>query len=161
MNTIIVGIGTIGLSNTQGDVIKTLALGSCVGVMVYSPKLKLAGLIHVALPESQINPALAQEKPCYFADTGIPFLFNSLAKYGCLLYSDLVIKIAGGANIMDPQQRFDIGTRNVLAVKKNLWRYKLGPLSEDIGNTISRTVKLEVSTGRVILTSPSIGEWEI
>lgn len=161
MSTIIVGIGGIGLSNTQGDVLKTLALGSCVGVMVYSPKLKFAGLIHIALPESHINAELAREKPCYFADTGIAFLFNSMAKYGCLLHSDLVIKIAGGANIMDPNQRFDIGTRNVLAVKKNLWRYKLGPLAEDVGNTISRTVKLEVATGRVILTSPAIGEWEI
>ncbi len=160
-NTIIVGIGGIGLSNKEGDIIKTLALGSCVGVMLYSPKLKLAGLIHIALPESRINPELAKERPCYFADTGIPFLFNSLTKFGCLLYSDLVVKIAGGANIMDPQQRFDIGTRNVLAVKKNLWRYKLGPLAEDTADTISRTVKFEVDTGRITLSSPSIGEWEI
>jgi len=161
MNNIIVGIGGIGVSNVAGDLIKTLALGSCVGVMAYSPKLKLAGLIHIALPESKINTQLATEKPCYFADTGIPFLFEALSKYGCLLYSDLVIKIAGGANIMDPEQRFDIGTRNILAVKKNLWRYKLGPLSEDVGNTISRTVKLDVDTGRVVLSSPTIGEWEI
>lgn len=161
MSTIIVGIGGIGLSNTQGDILKTLALGSCVGVMVFSPKLKLGGLIHIALPDSQINADLAREKPCYFADTGVPFLLNSLAKYGCLLYSDLLVKIAGGANIMDPNQRFDIGTRNILAVKKHLWRYKLGPLAEDAGGTISRTVRLEVSTGRVILSSPAIGEWEI
>ncbi len=161
MNNIIVGIGGIGISNKPGDIIKTLALGSCVGVMVYSPKLSLAGLIHVALPDSKINASLAHEKPCYFADTGIPFLLAALAKFGCLLYSDLIIKLAGGANIMDPEQRFDIGTRNILAVKKNLWRYKLGPLAEDTADTISRTVKLEVATGRVILSSPSIGEWEI
>ena len=161
MGLVIIGIGGIGVSNAVDDVLKTLALGSCVGVMVYSPKLRVAGLIHIALPESKINQQLAQEKPCYFADTGIHFLMNELSKFGLLLYSDLVIKITGGSNIMDPEQRFDIGTRNVLAVKKNLWRYKLGPIAEDVGGNKSRTVKMAVETGKIILSSPSIGEWEL
>lgn len=156
-----VGIGGIGISSRPGDVLKTQALGSCVGVMAYSPKLKLAALIHVALPESHINAGLASEKPCYFADTGVSFLLDSLAKHGCLIHGDLIIKVAGGSKMMDPKHGFDIGTRNVLAVKQHLWRYKLGPFAEDTGNTISRTIRFEVGTGRVILNSPPIGEWEI
>ncbi len=37
MSKIIVDVGGIGISGNPGDVIKTYALGSCVGVMVFSP----------------------------------------------------------------------------------------------------------------------------
>ncbi len=83
-----------------------------------------------------------------------------MAGYGCQ-HTDLIVKIAGGANIMDPDNRFNIGVRNVLAIKKRLWRYQLGPVSESIGDSISRTLTVFVDTGKVIVTSPGNGEWEL
>lgn len=160
MKTLFVGIGEIGISNNPEIQIKTMALGSCVGIMMYSPRRKLAALVHVALPESKINPQLAMEREGYFADTAIKNVLSKLTAYGCIP-SELTIKIAGGANIMDPNQRFDIGTRNVMAVKKNLWHYKLGAIAEDIGGTVGRTAAIYVETGLVILSSPTIGEWEL
>lgn len=160
MKAIIIGIGEMGVDNTPGSVLKTFALGSCIGVVVLAPRLQTAGLLHIALPDSSINQGLALEKPGYFADTGISVLIKKIAAYGCL-QSDLIVKIAGGANIMDPENRFNIGSRNVLAVKKHLWRYKLGPVSESIGDRITRTLTVFVDTGKVIVTSPGNGEWEL
>ncbi|MGD0153878.1 MAG: chemotaxis protein CheD [Thermacetogeniaceae bacterium] len=160
MNLIVIGIGEMGVDNAPGSTLKTFALGSCVGVVILAPRLQTAGLLHIALPDSSINQKLALERPGYFADTGIPILISKIAAYGCQR-DDLVVKIAGGANIMDPENRFNIGVKNVLAVKKHLWRYRLGPVSESIGDRISRTLTVFVETGKVIIFSPGNGEWEL
>jgi len=65
----------------------------------------------------------------------------------------LWVKLAGGSSIMDSVGMFDIGKRNILAVKKQLWRSSLGPIAEDVGGVISRTVSLAVSTGETTLSS--------
>ena len=62
---------------------------------------------------------------------------------------------------MDPNNTFNIGGRNIFAVKKHLWRYKLGPVAEDVGDSISRTMTVDVDTGKIIITSPGKGWWEL
>lgn len=161
MSTIYVGVGEYAVSNKPGDVIKTLALGSCVGVMTLIPDLKVAGLLHVALPDSSISPKRVKERPGMFADTGIPLLINEMKRLGYTGNGKMIVKLAGGAAIMDPNNTFNIGKRNILAVKKILWQYKLGPRAEHVGDKISRTVSVEVESGRILLSSPGRGEWEL
>ncbi len=161
LNNIMVGIGGLAVSNTPGKVIKTMALGSCVGVVVYEPRLKVAGLLHVALPDSKIMPEKAVKLPGYFADTGIRALLKELSKFGINPQRSVKVKLAGGANVMDAENVFNIGKRNILSVRKLLWKSKLSPGAEDIGGEISRTLSIEVDTGRVTLYSPSKGEWDI
>ncbi|MFC1492353.1 chemotaxis protein CheD [candidate division KSB1 bacterium] len=161
LSNIMVGIGGIAVSNSPGKTIKTMALGSCVGVVVYEPRLKVAGLLHVALPDSNIMPEKANKLPGYFADTGIQALLMELKKFGINPQRSIRIKIAGGANVMDAENVFNIGKRNLLSVRKHLWNNRLSPGSEDIGGEISRTMSIEVDTGRVTLYSPRKGEWDI
>ena len=61
---------------------------------------------------------------------------------------------------MDKNQRFDIGKRNVLAIKKALWKRQLGTIAEDTGGEISRTVSIQVSTGELVLSN-SQGQWTL
>jgi chemotaxis protein CheD len=161
MSTIYVGVGEYAASKTTGDVIKTLALGSCVAVIMLDPKQRAVGMLHVALPDSSISKRRMEERPGLFADTGIPILLNEMKKLGYNGNGNLVVKLAGGANIMDPNGTFNIGKRNVLAVRKNLWNHRLGAIAEDVGDTISRTVSVSTDNGRVILSSPGRGEWEL
>ena len=160
MRTVPIGIGEMKVSNFSGDVLRSYGLGSCIGLVILAPKQRVVGMIHVALPESKINLQLAKEQPGMFADTGVPFILQEMERVGCNI-SDLVIKIAGGASIMDPSATFEIGKRNILAVKKTLWRYRLGPVAEDVGDFISRTMSVSVDTGIVTVSSPRKGEWEI
>lgn len=160
MKPIIVGIGELSTSNSPDQLVKTFALGSCIGVVALAPKQGAVGLLHLALPDSQINPELAKAQPGRFADTGIPELLKEMVKYGCRR-NDLVIKLAGGANIMDLGNRFEIGKRNLIAVKKILWKYKLWAIAEDVGENFSRTVTVEVKTGKVLLSSPGKEDWQI
>ena len=62
---------------------------------------------------------------------------------------------------MDPNNTFNIGKRNVLAIRKILERFRLGAIAEDVGGNISRSVSIEMNTGKVIVSSPGRGEWEL
>lgn len=161
MNVIYVGVGEYEVSKTPGEIVKTLALGSCVAVVILDPKNKLVGLLHVALPESSINKKRAMERPGMFADTGIPKLLDEIKKFGYDGNGRLIVKLAGGASIMDPNNTFNIGKRNVLAIRKILWRFRLGAIAEDVRGNISRSVSVDMNTGKVIVTSPGRGEWEL
>ena len=145
-----IGIGEYMVSASADDILKTYALGSCVAVMVWDKVNKIAGMVHIALPDSSINPDKAAAKPGYFADTGVPILLQEMKKRGSDLRK-LLVKLAGGSSIMDANRKFDIGRRNVIAIKRILWKNGLGVVKEDVGGTISRTVAMEVGTGAISL----------
>jgi len=160
MRAVPIGIGEMKISKLPGDILRSYALGSCIGLVVLAPSHRAVGMLHVALPESKINLQLAKDQPGMFADTGVPYLLQEMERLGCTT-ADLVVKIAGGASIMDKEATFEIGKRNILAVKKTLWRYRLGPVGEDVGDVISRTMSVSVDTGIVTVSSPRKGEWAI
>lgn len=158
----ILGVGDLGATNQPGASIKTFALGSCVAVILLDPRRKAIGMVHVALPRSDTNPARAREKPGYFADTGLDALFEQMARLGCDPKGQgMVVKLVGGARVLDMDATFDIGHKNALAVKKHLWKLGLGPVAEDIGGTRSRTVEIEVDTGCVKVSSSTGETWGI
>ena len=155
-----VGVGECGVSDQPDDRIKTMALGSCVGIIIFSKIRPIAGLLHIQLPESSINRQLAQQKPGTFADTGIPLMVRRFQDYGCM-GTELVVKMVGGASVMDPQNTFNIGKRNILAARKILWGLKLWPAAEDVGGEFSRTVTVHIGARKVILSSPGKPDWEV
>ncbi len=162
MKTIMLGVGDCGGSNTPGEIVKTMALGSCVSVIFLHPPTKTVGMAHIALPESKANPDRAKERPGYFADTGVPALLNIMNNISKNLQKkEYIIKLTGGAKVMDPNNLFNIGDRNVLAIKKHLWQQGMGPIAEDVGGNFSRTVAVYVDTGKIILSSPGRKDWEI
>jgi chemotaxis protein CheD len=157
-----VGVGDLGASNTPGDVVKTLALGSCVAVVLLHPPTRTVGMVHVALPDSKINPEKAKQHPGYFADTGIPALMRRMTALGCNGGNrKFIVKMAGGARVADPNGTFNIGKRNILAIKKLLWQNGMGAVAEDVGGNMSRSVAVHVNTGKVVLSSAGRAEWEL
>ena len=162
MKEIVLGVGEYGASHDTGAVIKTYSLGSCVALIMYDPVTKVGGMVHIALPESKIRPDMIQKRPGYFADTGIPALYKQMKKEGLNGHAkNLVIKLVGGAKVMDPNSLFDIGKRNILATKKLLWKYGLGLQAEDVGGSLPRTATIEIDTGKVMISSAGRGNWEI
>ena len=161
MKIVYVGVGEYAASKDGDEIVKTLALGSCVAVIILDPQNRAVGLLHIALPDSEINKKRANERPGMFADTGIDRMLEEMKKCGFNGKGRLTVKLAGGASIMDPNNTFNIGKRNILAVRKCLWKYRLGAIAEDVGGSISRSVAVDVKTGRVTISSPGRGEWEL
>lgn len=147
-----VGIGEWKVSNSAEDVLKTYALGSCVAVCAYDEANRVAGLMHVALPEAKVNPQKAEKLPGYFADTGLPLMLNDMLDNGAKR-KNIRVKLAGGSSIMDQNRNFDIGKRNTIAVKRYLWKNGLGVIREDTGGNASRTVTFQVSDGAITVSN--------
>ena len=149
-NPVVVGIGDCKVTDNPESVLVTYALGSCIAVMIHDPVARVGGLLHFMLPESGIDREKAQSRPFMFADTGIPMLFHSAYSKGAEKRR-LVVSVAGGAQMMDEGGVFNIGKRNCLAMRKIFWKAGVILQAEDVGGTMSRTVRLEVGTGRVSL----------
>jgi len=162
MKQVVLGIGELAASREEGSVIKTFALGSCVAIILFSPVTRTAGMVHVALPDSKINPEKTRELPGYFADTGIPTLLREMVALGNRPNGQgLIVKLIGGASIMDPNDVFSIGKRNLLAIRKILWGHGLGAIAEDVGGNYSRTVSVDVNSGVVSVFCPGRGQWQV
>ena len=60
-NTIRVGISDQNVAHGP-DILVTFALGSCVGICLYDPHMKLGGLSHILLPDSTAQKPLSANR---------------------------------------------------------------------------------------------------
>jgi chemotaxis protein CheD len=160
MNTVVIGIGDCKVSKEPGSTLVTYALGSCIAVIIHDPVANVGGLLHFMLPESTLDPAKAARNLFMFADTGIPLLFRSAYQLGAEK-KRLAVTVAGGAQMMDTQGTFNIGKRNCLAMRKILWKAGVLVQAEQLGGEVSRTVRLEVGSGKVMLREAGQPEKEL
>ncbi|HNS55484.1 MAG TPA: chemotaxis protein CheD [Smithellaceae bacterium] len=152
MSDLIVGISDIKVSNNAQDILVTYALGSCIGIVVFDPVAKVGGMLHYMLPDSNLDQNKAKENPAMFADTGIPLLFKSCYKLGAEK-KRMLVKVAGGASILDDTNYFRIGQKNIMAMRKIFWKNNVMIEKEDTGANYNRTLRLEMSTGKVFVRS--------
>lgn len=144
-----VGIGDMKFTRGGGVVI-TYALGSCIGITMYDPVLKLGGLLHIMLP---VRSDPKDPKVYKYADSGIHEMVRKLTAFG-MVKSRTIVKIAGGAKMFDIKGNADfgnIGDRNAAMVKKVLLEEKMRISAEDTGGAYARTMVLNVATGDVMI----------
>ena len=147
---IVVGIGELAVGG-RDDLLITYALGSCLGVTLYDPVAGVGGLLHAMLPTSSLDPQRAAQTPGLFVDTGVPALFRACYAAGASK-SRLVVRVAGGGRSGDGEDQFQIGKRNVLTLRKLLWKNAVLVQAEDVGGeSLSRSLALDVGTGTLRL----------
>ncbi len=123
------------------DAITTLGLGSCVGVVLYDSGAKIAGLVHIMLPDS--TKIRNNENIAKFADTGIDEMVRQVVEAGASR-TKLKAKIAGGAQMFAFRAENDllrVGDRNVEAVKEKLAKLRIPIIAEDTGDCYGRTIE--------------------
>ncbi len=157
MNKIVIGIADMKVSNDPDEVLVTYSLGSCIALAVYDPVVKVGGMIHYMLPDSNLDKQKAKERPFMFANTGIPVLFKSCFKLGAKK-NRMIVRVAGGSQLMDQSEFFNIGKRNYAALRKLFWRNNVMIKGEDIGGNVNRTMSLNIKTGTVTLKISGRGE---
>ncbi len=159
MRRIVVDIADFVVSKDCDVTLTTYALGSCIAVILHDATLQAAGMIHYMLPLSSTNLEKAKLKPAMFADTGVPLLFHAMYGLGCKK-ENLIVKVAGGGQLYDDHGLFEIGKRNYTVLRRMLWKTNVLVTAEDVGGAKSRTVSLEVATGRCVVKS-GCGEQEL
>ena len=154
MENIVVGIADAKIGR-KGQILVSYALGSCVGICLYDTGSRTAGLLHVILPEK--NMAARPDNLYKFADTGIPALIKALEKKG-IPKNRLKAKIAGGAKMFSTGSvDWEIGLKNVEAVKRVLKQEGISITAEDTGKDYGRTLLFYVDSGRLEIKSVKHG----
>ncbi len=147
---VVVGIADLAVSNSQNVILTTYSLGSCLGIAIYDPVVRVGGLLHLMLPDSGIDPVKAAAKPAMFVDTGVPALFRAAYELNAVKHR-VQIYVAGGAQIMDNTGFFNIGQRNYAALTTLLNQHGLHIHAEQVGGLVNRTLYLNLATGGVSL----------
>ena len=156
MNVIRVGMADLNIA-TAPDSLRTTGLGSCVGIALYDPQAKVAGLAHIMLPTSA-NGAAEANRPKY-ANTAVPMLLEMMAQHGADRRR-IIAKLAGGAQMFTFAGQSDlmrIGPRNVEAVKEALKLYTIPIKAEDTGGNCGRTIELSGQNGSLLVRTAKQG----
>ncbi|NCC67857.1 MAG: chemotaxis protein CheD [Clostridia bacterium] len=144
---LVVGIADMKLAR-NGEELITYALGSCIGICLYDPSMKLAALIHIMLP---INMETGRKNPMKYADTGIRETLKAMETRGASR-ARITAKIAGGAKMFESSGGNgglgNIGKRNVESVYLVLKNEGIKLLADDTGGTTARTLSFDSSSGQ-------------
>lgn len=157
---LIVGVSDMKVSNDPNATVITYSLGSCIGLVIYDPVVKVGGILHYMLPESSLDEEKARRNPYMFADTGIPSLFKSTYEFGAKKQL-MRVAVIGGAQVLDQKGFFNIGKRNHTALRKMFFKNNVMADYEDVGGNVNRTVRLEIGTGEIYNKISGHGEIKI
>ena len=144
--TVNVGMAELHALNDPGTLV-TLGLGSCVGIALYDNKFKIIGLAHVMLPSSIYKNE--NDSEAKFADTAIVKLLNDMYMLGANK-KNITAKLAGGAQMFsfnDSSDMMRIGERNIMAAREKLKELGITIISEDTGETFSRSIEFYSEDG--------------
>lgn len=147
---LIVGIADMKMTQGSGMLI-TYALGSCIGICLYDPLIKLASLTHILLP---LNMETGRKNTFKYADTGVREVIARMEAAGSNR-SRMVAKIAGGARMFEigPGGIGNIGQRNAESVRMIIQRERIRLVAEHTGGSVARTVLFDGATGQACIRS--------
>jgi chemotaxis protein CheD len=142
-----VGVGDCIITQNPADVLKTFSLATCVGVTAYSPRNRVAGMLHIMLPSCP-DDASRILRPYYYASSGLPLFLEKLLSAHCIK-SDIEFRVYGGASSSCKEDCFRIGTRNLIEIENLLIYHKLYYKMVDVAGNVSRTLIMDSLTGNV------------
>jgi chemotaxis protein CheD len=136
-------------------------IGSCVVVALYDPRRRTGGLGHCLLPSSDgmpmdNDPAL----PGKYVSLAIPILVDRLKSAGSNP-NDLIAKVAGGASVIQYEDKADqikLGDRNVEAALATLKHLDIRVVGQDVGGNHGRSIMYDLATGDLKISSRTNGE---
>ena len=145
------------VSGNPNETIITYALGSCLGIAIYDPVIRVGGLLHVMLPISKADPEKAKLKPEMYVDTGFSKLLTTFYDFGAVK-SNMKIYVAGGASMKQngSDDYFKIGSRNFTVLRKLLWKNGFIIDYQDVGGNMARTMSMRISDGVVCINKTPV-----
>jgi chemotaxis protein CheD len=140
-----VRMGELAISDTPGDVLVSLGLGSCIGLALVDKRAGVAGLAHIVLPETAGAPKPGAMNK--FADHAVPALVEGMVERGASRVF-MLASLVGGAS-MFAAAGLEVGQRNAAAVRELVAARRVPVVAEAVGGSRGRTVKVDVTSGTV------------
>lgn len=148
----LINVGIADLKVVAAPNILRTILGSCIGICLYDPQSKVAGLSHIMLPSSNTSREVNHRK---YADTAIPILIEEMIMGGAK-QNRLTAKIIGGAmmlKMMKDSMMSEIGKNNAVKVREVLAEKGIPIIAEAVGGDFGRTIDFYAETGLIKIKS--------
>jgi len=143
-----VRMGKLAATATAGDVLVTIGLGSCIGLVLVDPVERVVGLAHVMLPQAPAGGASTPDQG-KFADLAAPALVRAVERLGGRR-AGLQAALVGGAHMFSfGERQLDVGTRNEAAVRASLGALGVPVRAAATGGDRGRTVRVRVDGPQV------------
>jgi chemotaxis protein CheD len=134
------------------DTMMTMALGSCLGIVLFDAHSRVGALAHAMHPRHERVKNNANKAK--FVDTVVPLLIEGMVKSGARR-NGIVAKLFGGARMFESyagcRGLIQIGDENVAAAREALKVHGIPIVAECVGGSNGRTIVFDVSTGKVIV----------
>jgi chemotaxis protein CheD len=128
----------------------TMALGSCVGIVIYDAARRIGGLAHVMHPSRE--RVRNNSNRAKFVDTAVELMIARMLKNGANK-NRMTAKIFGGARMFEHITGADgiiqIGDANIEAARGELASRGIPVVAERVGGACGRTVLFDLSDGSV------------
>jgi chemotaxis protein CheD len=130
----------------------TMALGSCLGIVLYDGEARIGALAHVMHPSRQ--NVKSNHNKAKFVDTAIELMLKSMIKRGAKK-ERITAKIFGGAKmfgrVVNERGVLQIGDKNIAAARAELGSRGIPIVAESVGGSKGRTITFDVSDGSVLM----------
>ena len=145
-DTLILSPGEVYFGNNHKK-IQTL-LGSCVAISVWHAKHRVGGMCHYLIAEQNNKDKFMQNNYRYGANC-LNYLLEKMSLYPPI--REFELRIYGGSNMYDKAISPNIGEDNVAFAKSWAASLQLTFIEEDILGKDSRTLVLNLLTGKTSL----------
>lgn len=148
MDAVMVLPGRHYVTSSPTEMIVTL-LGSCVAACIRDPIIKVGGLNHFLLPESETGQWGQQvDAAMRYGNHAMETLINDIIKLGGVR-SRLEVKVFGGAHVIEGASVLSVGQKNVDFVQSYLANEGFKIAASHLGGSLPRRIHYFPVTGKV------------
>lgn len=138
-------LGTGELVFARSPCLVHTVLGSCVGVAIHDPVKHWGGLCHYLLAtDPELNDSGGSSR---FGEVAIPALIAKMIRAGSHR-GDLVAVVVGGALLLDSNEVFFVGEKNVRLANALLKDFGISIVHRDIGGDRGRRMTFRTDSGQ-------------
>lgn len=146
-----------GLEVVENDAIELRTfVGSCVAVCLFENETKIAAMAHIMLPKkTNTGKQTKKDELGKYADEALDIMLKNMIEKGAD-QNKIQAKIAGGATIFSHESEtgvFNIGPRNIEAVRQLLKDSEIPLVAEDTGKNFGRWVNFDLISGKITIIS--------
>jgi chemotaxis protein CheD len=151
-NVVTVGVAQFHVGRTPLRMM-TMALGSCLGIVLFDASAKVGALAHVMHPRrARVKNNSNRVK---FVDTAIPLVVERMVECGARRES-IVAKIFGGGRMFESvvgvKGVLQIGDENIATAREQFGAFGIPIVVERVGGARGRTILFDVNDGSVRVT---------
>ncbi len=158
MSETMVRMGELAASKAGEDTLVSLGLGSCIGLALVDRRMRVAGLAHVVLPDSDGHKGQNEMK---FADKAVPELVDRVVALGGRLVRLEAVLVGGASMFAVGSGTLEVGQRNEAAVREQLESHRIPVIAAQTGGDRGRTIRVHVASGQVIVKEAGGKESEL